>query len=121
LQAVVEDRQKIVRHYALKDVVVGEAEANPKAVELRPAQKSFAFRLEVIRKLADKINGTNPGERNLDVLAVRSEDVDRVGLAESRRTEIAAHGGLVQKHDDDFLVRRGWGSVLQRIRTFKNG
>jgi hypothetical protein len=39
-------------------------------------------------------------------------------LAEPRWTEIAAKGFLVQKHDDDFLVRGGWGSVLQRIRTF---
>jgi hypothetical protein len=38
-------------------------------------------------------------------------------LTESCRTEIAAEGCLVQEHDDDFLVRRGWGSVFQRIRT----
>ena len=114
MQAVVEDRQKIVRHYALKDVVVGEAEANPKAVELRPAQESFALRLEVIGKLADKINGADPGERNLYVLAVRSEDVDRVRLPEPRGTEIATQGCLVQERDDDFFVRRGWGSILQR-------
>jgi hypothetical protein len=42
-------------------------------------------------------------------------------LAESRRTEIAAQGCLVQERDHDFFVRRGWGSVLQRIRTCENG
>ena len=55
------------------------------------------------------------------VLTIGSKNVDGVGLAQARRTEIAAQGGLIQEHDDDFLVRRGWGSVLQRMRTFENG
>jgi hypothetical protein len=51
------------------------------------------------------------------VLAVWGKDVDRVSIAESRWTEIATEGLLVQELDNDFLVRRGWGSGLQRIRT----
>jgi hypothetical protein len=42
-------------------------------------------------------------------------------LAEPRRSKIAAQGCLVLERDHDFLVRRGWGSVLQRKRTRENG
>jgi len=121
LQAVVEYGEQVVGYDALERVIVRETEANPKAVELGSAEKGFAFRLEIVGKFADKVNRADSGQRNLHVLAVRSEDVDGVELAESRRTEIAAQGRLIQEHDDDFLVGRGWGSVLQRIRTLKNG
>jgi len=51
------------------------------------------------------------------MLTIWSEDVNRVSLPESSWTEIAANGLLVQEFDNNFLVRRGWGSGLQRIRT----
>ena len=117
MQAVVQQRERVVRHDAFERVIVREAQAHPKPIELWTAEEGFAFRLEVVRELADEIDGADLGKRNLFVLAVGSEDVDGVKLAESRRTEIAAEGFLVQEHDDDFLVRRGWGSVLQEIRT----
>jgi hypothetical protein len=121
LQAVVEYGQQVVGNDTFKCVIVREAEADPKTVELGTAEKGFAFWLEIIGKLADKVNSADSSQRNLHVLAVRSEDVDGIGLAESRRTEIAAQGCLVQERDDNFLVRRGWGSVLQRKRTRENG
>ena len=51
------------------------------------------------------------------MLAIWGKDIDRVSLTESSWTQIAAEGLLVQQFDNDFLVRRGWGSGLQRIRT----
>jgi hypothetical protein len=38
-------------------------------------------------------------------------------VAEPCWTQIAAEGFLVHEFDHDFLVRRGWGSGLQRCRT----
>ena len=118
LQAVVDQGKQIIGDYTFESVTIREAQANPKPIELGAAKENFAFRLEIIRKLSDKIDRADFRERKLFVFTVRSEDVDRVGLAEPRWTEIAAKGFLVQKDDDNFLVRRGWGSVLQRIRTF---
>ena len=117
MQPVVQQRQKVVRNNAFEYVAIREAQADPEAIELWPAQKSFAFRLKVVGKLPYKVDGADFSQRNLLVLAIRREDVDRVSLAESSWTQIAAEGLLVQQFDNDFLVRRGWGSGLQRIRT----
>jgi hypothetical protein len=117
LQAVVEQREQVIGYNAFECGSIGEAQAYPQAIELRAAQKSFAFRLKVVRKLSYKIDRTDFSQRNLLVLTIRSEDVNRVSLPQSSWTEIAANGLLVQEFDNDFLVRRGWGSGLQRIRT----
>ena len=117
MQTIVEQREQIVGDDALERIVVGEAQAHPKAIKLRAAKEGFAFGLEVVRKLPHEIDRADFRERNLLMLAVGREDVDRIRLAESGGTEIAAKGFLVQEDDDDLLVRRGWGSVLQRVRT----
>ena len=117
LQAIVDQREQVVRYDTFERFIVGEAQAHPKSVELGAAQEGFAFRLEVIGELPDEVDGTDFSEGNLLVFAVGSEDIDRLRLAETRRTEIAPQGFLVHKHYDDLLVRRGWGSVLQ-IRTY---
>src|ERR1700740_1553094 len=117
LQAIVDQREQVIGDDALERFIVRKAQTYPKPVKFGAAQKSFAFRLEVVGELADEIDGTDFSEGNLLVLAVGREDIDRFRLAGARRTEIAAQGFLVHKHYDDFLVRRGWGSVLQ-IRTY---
>jgi hypothetical protein len=48
------------------------------------------------------------------VLAILSEKVNGIGLAEAGRIQIAADGFFVGEDNDDFLVSRGWGSVFQR-------
>lgn len=53
------------------------------------------------------------------MLAVGSQQVDGVGLAKACGVQIAAHGLLVGKDKDDFLVSRGWGSVFQRNQFVK--
>jgi len=47
------------------------------------------------------------------VLAVGSEQIDGVELAEARGIEVTAHRLLVSEHNDNFFVRRGWGSSFQ--------
>jgi len=103
LKAVVEQRKQIVGHNTFERVIVREAQAYPKPVKLWTTQEGLAFRLEVVRELADEINGAHFGKRNLFVLAVGSEDVDGVKLAESRRTEIAAEGFLSKSTTTTFL------------------
>ena len=117
MYAVVQQREQVVGNNAFESVTICEAQAYPQAIELGAAQKSLAFGLKVVRKLPYKIDSADFSQRNLLVLAVWGKDVDRVSLAESRWTEIATEGLLVQQFDNDFLVRRGWGSGLQRIRT----
>ena len=117
MYAVVQQGEKIVGNNAFESVTIREAQAYPQAIELWAAQKSLAFGLKIVRKLPYKIDSADFSQWNLLVLAIGREDVDRVSLAESSWTEIATESLLVQQLDNDFLVRRGWGSGLQRIRT----
>jgi len=117
LYAVVQQGEKIIGNNAFESVPIREAQADPEAIELGAAQKSLAFGLKVVRKLPYKIDSADFSQWNLLMLTIWSEDVNRVSLPESSWTEIAANGLLVQEFDNDFLVRRGWGSGLQRIRT----
>jgi len=119
LHTVVEQGKQVVGNYAFECVVVCETQADPKAVEFGTTEKGFALRLKIVVELADEIDGANFGERDLFVLAFGSENVNRVRLTEACGTKIAAEGCLVQEDHNDFLVRGGWRSVLQRIRTCK--
>ena len=85
MQAVVEEREQVVGDHAFKDVAVGKAKTYPQAIELRTAQEGFALGLEVVGEFADEVNGTDLGKRDLFVLAIGSEEIDRIGLAKSRR------------------------------------
>lgn len=117
MYAVVQQGEKIVGDNAFERVSIRETQAYPQAIELGAAQKSLAFGLKIVRKLPYKIDSADFSQRNLLMLAIWRKDVDRISFAESSWTQIAAEGLLVQQFDNDFLVRRGWGSGLQRIRT----
>ena len=82
VEAVVEEAEEVVGDDAFEGVAVDEAEADPEAVELGAAEEGFALGLEVVRELTDEIDGSDFGERDFFVLAVGSEQVDGVGLAE---------------------------------------
>jgi hypothetical protein len=114
LDAVVQHCEKVIRNYAFDGFPVAVTQADPKSVELGSAEKGLALGFEVIGKLANEIDRAHLGERNLLVLAVRSQKVNGISLTEPRRVQIAADGLLVGKDNDDFLVSRGWGSVFQR-------
>jgi len=47
------------------------------------------------------------------VFAIGSKNIEWIGLAEARWIQISAEGLLVGEHNDDFLVRRGWGFSFQ--------
>jgi len=117
LQTVVEEAEQIIRDHAFEDFVIGVTQTHPKAIELGAAEKGFAFGLEMVGELADEINGTHAGERDLLVLAVGSEQVDRIGVGKARGIEVTAHGLPVGEQYDDFLMRRGWGAVFQGAQT----
>jgi hypothetical protein len=99
--------------------VVGEAQTDPKAIEFGTAQEGLALGLKVFGEVPNKIDGAHLGEGDLLVLAIGSEEVDRIGLAKARGIQVAADGFPVGKHDHDLLVRRGWGPSLQRVRRSK--
>src|SRR5205807_9757776 len=90
-----------------------ELQLHPQPVELGPAKESFTLRFELIGKLAHKINRTDFGDRELDMLAFRREYINGIELAEASRVQVSAQGFPVGKHKNDFLVRRGWGSGFQ--------
>jgi hypothetical protein len=83
LQAVVEEREEVVRDYAFERVAVGVAQADPQAVELGAAEEDFAFGLEIVREFADEIDGADARERKFLVLAFEGEEIDRIGLAQA--------------------------------------
>ena len=83
LHSVVEQREQVVGDDAFQDVVIEEAETNPKAIEFGTAEEGFAFGLKVVGEFANEINGAHLGEGNLFVLAVRSEEIDGIGLSET--------------------------------------
>ena len=114
MEAVVEEPEEVVGDDAFEGVTVDEAEADPEAVELRAAEEGFALGFEVVGEFSDEVDGADFGERDFLVLAVGSQEIDGIGLAQARRVQIAAHGLLVGKDNDDLLVSRGWGSVFQR-------
>ena len=113
MQPVVHDCQQIIRDDAFKRVTVEKAQAEPKAVELGPAEKGFAFGLEVVVEVPNEIDAADFGKEKLLVLAAGREQVDRVDLSEARGVQIATKGLAVEQGDDDFLVGRGWGAKFQ--------
>lgn len=114
MDAVIEEGEQVVGDDAFKNLAIEIAEANPQAVELGAAEKGLALGFEVVGELTDEIHGADAGEGDLLVLAIRSEEVDGIGLAETCRVQIAAEGLSVRKDNDDFLVSRGWGAIFQR-------
>ena len=110
MEAVVEQGEQVVGDDAFQGFVVIVAEADPEAVQFGPGKEGFAFGFEVVGEIADEIDGTDFGERELLVLAVRGEEVDGIGLAKAGRIQVAAYGLFVGQNDDDFLVGGGWGA-----------
>ncbi len=120
LDTVVEQGEQVIGDHSFDSFPVAVAQAHPQPIQLWTAEESFALRLEVIRELANEIDGTHPEERNLLMLAVRCEQVDGIGLAKPSGIQIAAQGLFVGEDNDDFLMSRGWGSVFQRNQFVKD-
>jgi hypothetical protein len=120
LDAVVEEREKVVRDDAFEGFTVGIAEADPEPVEFGTAEEGFALGFEVTIEFADEIEGANAFEGNLLMSAVGSEEIERVDLAETGRIEVALQGFAVHQGDDNFLMSRGWGAELQSSRFWRS-
>jgi hypothetical protein len=116
LQAVVEKSKQVVRDHTLEGLAVGVAQPDPQAIEFGPAKKGFALGLEIVREFADEVDGADASEGQFLVFALESKQVDRFDLAKTRRVEIATDGLLVGKHNDNLLVRGGWGTRFQERR-----
>ncbi len=116
LNAVVEKGKKVVGNDAFEHFTVGVAEADPEAVEFRTAQEGFAFGFEVTVKFADEVKRADAIEGDLLVLAIGSEEIERIDLAQAGRIEVAPQGFAVHERDNHFLMRRGWGAKLQGDR-----
>jgi hypothetical protein len=113
LDAVVQERQQIVRNDAFKRIAVKEAEAQPQAVKLGAAQECFALGFKVAIEITNKIDGANAGEWKLLMLAIVGEKIDRVELADARRIEVSAKRFAVLQFDNHLLVSGGWGAEFQ--------
>lgn len=114
LDAIVDQAEQVVGDDAFEGIAIQKAKAQPEAIEFGPAQEGFALRLEVVVKIADKINRPNLGEGKLLMFTGRGQQIERVDLPEARRIQVAAEGFAVQQGNDDLFVGRGWGSEFQR-------
>jgi hypothetical protein len=119
LDAVIEHGEKVVGDHTFERFSVAIAKADPEAIELGAAEEGFALGFKFMGEVANEVNRAHLVERNLLVLAVWSEQINGIGLAEARGIQIAAKGLLVGKENDDFLVSRGWGAVSQRNQFVK--
>ena len=113
MDSSIEEREEIIGNYAFKGFAIDKAQPDPKSVEFWPAEERLALGLKFIGELADKENRADFGERNFDMLAVGSQQIDRVGVCQTCGIEITAQRLLVREDDNNLLVSRGWGSELQ--------
>jgi hypothetical protein len=121
LEAIVEEREQIVGNDAFEGFSIGVTQLYPQTVELWAAKKSLTFGFEIVGKLPYEIDGAHSGQWNFQVFTFGCQEIDGVGLAEACGVQIAAHRLLVEEHNDDFLVRRGWGSSFQNGAFFRSG
>ena len=119
LDAVVEEAEKVIGDDAFEDFAVSVAEADPKAVEFGSGEKGFTFGLEVAIEFADEIEGADAVERDLFVLAVGREEIERVDLTEAGRVEVSPQGLAVHQRYNDLLMGRGWVTELQSYRFWR--
>lgn len=105
MKAVIKKGQQVVGNYAFDGFVIGEPQSHPQAVHLRAAQKYFADRLEIVRKVANKIDGANFSEIDLLVLTGRCEQVDIVRCSQPAGIQETTQRFAVQENDDNFFVR----------------
>jgi len=92
LDAVVEEREQVVRDDAFEGFAVEETQAQPEAIKFGAAEEGFALGLEVVVEIAHEIDGANLGEGNFFVLAVLGEEIEGIELAEAHGIEITAKG-----------------------------
>ena len=119
LDAVVEEAEQVVGDDAFEDFAVGVAEADPETVEFGSGEEGFAFRLEVAIEFADEVERADAVEGNLFVLAVGSEEIERVDLAKAGRVEVSPQGLAVHQRYNDLLMGRGWVTELQSYRFWR--
>ena len=72
-----------------------------------------ALRLEIVRKLAHEVDRSHSRERDLHMFPLWRQQVYGIGLTQPDRVQVPAQGLLVDEHNNNLLVRRGWGLILQ--------
>jgi hypothetical protein len=90
LDAVVDEREEIVRDDAFQRFTIEETKAEPETIELGTTEEGFALGLEVVIEIAHEIDGANLGEGKLLVFAILGEQVNGVELAEARGVQVTA-------------------------------
>src|SRR5712692_4632914 len=95
LQPVIEQGKQVVGNDAFERFAVVVAKAYPQAIELGAAEKGLSLRFKIVGEFSDKEN--------------------RADFSQAHRIQIAAKRLLVGKHNNDFLMRGGWGAVLQDL------
>jgi hypothetical protein len=83
LDAVVEERKKVIGDHTFQGFAVGVAEADPKAVEFGSGEERFTFGLEVAVKFADEVERADAVERDLFVFTVGRKEIEWVDLTEA--------------------------------------
>ena len=55
------------------------------------------------------------------MFSIWSEQINGVNLPKANGIEVAAHRFLVGEHNNNFLVRRGWGAIFQNSENPNRG
>jgi hypothetical protein len=113
LDAVIEEGEEVVGNDAFEGFAVKVAETEPETIEFGAAEKGFAFRLEVVGEVADKVDGANGCQGKFLMFAVGGEEVEGINLSEARGIQVAANGFFIGQNDNDLFVRGGWGAIFQ--------
>lgn len=113
LQAVVVNRQEVVRDNAFQAIAIPEAQADPQAVEFGTAEEGFALEGNVVVQIANEIDGADLDEGDLFMGALGSEEVEVFGLGKANRVEITAEKVFVEEFDNNLFVGGSWRFGLQ--------
>jgi hypothetical protein len=116
LYSVVQKRKKIVGNDTLQGLAIEEAQPKPQTVEFGAAEEGAALRLEIIIEIADEVDRANARERELLMLTILGEEIERIELAQARGIKVAAEGFAVVELDNHLFVGAGWGAKFQRTR-----
>ena len=102
--------EQVVGNDSFHHIVIAEAEADPKAVELGAAKKCLALGFKIFGKFTDKIDRFDVVESEGAVFAVGGEEVDAFRAAKRAGIQVAAGGGTVELEDDNLLESGRWSA-----------
>src|SRR5579859_340125 len=112
--AVDKQVEQVVGDNPFLHVIVAEAKAHPEPIELGAAEERLALRLEVVTKLANKVNALDGGKLQRAVFAAIAQKFDALLLAQVAGIQVALCARAIKHQDHYFLVGRRRNAFFRR-------